>query len=298
MLIDRAKQLRNGERRGGTGGKGLCFLNGDIQQIIEFFWPVLRPPPLPGLCMLTCWVVAAAMTAGLLHTLPLKLSISGRECHDDGCCCGPRGPCWPQGTVPMLMVSGPPLGNNATCCCGPRGEIPSFPSMEVDDRSADGAHAPVHPDRQGCTPDGGCDEAVPDDALHGDDGSLTQVDSPAHLSGDIVQKSGRNKMHRRRRSRTHAKWKRDMQKCYSSDESSFSERKKKRRRQYKKKDKNRKKRKKEESDPNGVINMELAYLELTYNMELTHMMVIVMFKAHASYYLSCALMRYLHKSWL
>ena len=72
MLIDRAQTAKEWRKEGGTGGKGLCFLNGDIQQIIEFFWPVLRlPPPLPGLCMLTCWVVAVAMTAGLLHTLPI-----------------------------------------------------------------------------------------------------------------------------------------------------------------------------------------------------------------------------------
>ena len=147
----------------------------------------------------------------------------------------------------MLMVSGPPLGHNANCCCGPRGEIPSFPSMEVDDRSADGAHAPVHPDlHPWATPDGGCDEAVPDDALHSDDGSLTAVESPAHSSGDIVQKSGRNNTHRRSRLGIHAKWKRDMKKRYTSDESSFSERMKRRLRCKKNK-----KRKKEEYDPTG-----------------------------------------------
>ena len=141
----------------------------------------------------------------------------------------------------MLMVSGPPLDHNANCCCGPRGEIPSFPSMEVDDRFADGAPAHV-PDLQGCTPDGGCDEAVPQVC----GGFVTDVESPAHSSGDIVQKSGRNNTHRRRRLRTHAKWKRDMKKRYSSDESSFSERMKRKLRCKKNK-----KRKKEEYDPTG-----------------------------------------------
>ena len=73
----------NGER-GGGGGILQCFLNGDIQQIIEFFWAVLQPPSPPGV-VLTCWVVAVAMTVGLLRTLSLKLLISGgEECHDNG----------------------------------------------------------------------------------------------------------------------------------------------------------------------------------------------------------------------
>ena len=103
--------------------------------------------------------------------------------------------------------------------------------MEVDDRLDDGAPAPVHPDLQGCAPDGGCDEAVqpvlPDDALHGGglhDGDLTPVESPAHSSFDMVEKScGRNKTHRRRRLRRLAKEKKDKKNDYTSEDT-FSER--------------------------------------------------------------------------
>ena len=140
----------------------------------------------------------------------------------------------------MLMVSGPPLDHNANCACAPSADRSSTSMLGNDGISV---HPDLHP---WATPDGGCDEAVHDDALHSDDGSLTAVESPARSSGDIVQKSGRNNTHRRSRLGIHAKWKRDMTKRYASDESYFSERKK-----GKRQCKKNKKRKKEEYDPTG-----------------------------------------------
>ena len=109
---------------------------------------------------------------------------------------------------------------------------------------------------------------------------MTPVASPAHSSEKA----------RLRRLRKRAKVKKDKN-GYTSEET-----------HYKKKRRERKIRRERQRNVIHlvVINMELTYRELTYNMELTYMMVIVMFKAHphASYYLSCPLRRFLQNSWL